>query len=63
MGNISTGKPGRLVTKDFIVDITNTDGQADDEYSRPSHRWKFVHHSGQRPEQHFNKLISGEKRI
>ena len=27
MGNISTGKPGRLVTKDFIVDITNTDGQ------------------------------------
>ena len=27
MGNISTGKPGHLVTKDFIVDITNTDGQ------------------------------------
>lgn len=27
MGNISSGKPGRLVTKDFIVDITNTDGQ------------------------------------
>ena len=27
MGNISTGKPGRLVTKDFIVDIKNTDGQ------------------------------------
>ncbi|WP_052281750.1 curli production assembly/transport protein CsgF [Kluyvera genomosp. 1] len=27
MGNLSTGKPGRLVTKDFIVDITNTDGQ------------------------------------
>lgn len=27
MGNLSSGKPGRLVTKDFIVDITNTDGQ------------------------------------
>lgn len=27
MGNIATGKPGRLVTKDFVVDITNTDGQ------------------------------------
>jgi curli production assembly/transport component CsgF len=27
MGNISTGKPGRLVTKDYIVDIKNTDGQ------------------------------------
>lgn len=27
MGNISSGKPGRLVTKDFIVDIKNTDGQ------------------------------------
>ena len=27
MGNISSGKPGRLVTKDFIVDIKNNDGQ------------------------------------
>lgn len=27
MGNINQGKPGRLVTKDFIVDITNTDGR------------------------------------
>ena len=27
MGNISQGKPGRLVTKDFIVDVTNTDGR------------------------------------
>lgn len=26
MGNISQGKPGRLVTKDFIVDVKNTDG-------------------------------------
>ncbi len=25
--NINTGKPGRLVTNDFIVDIANTDGQ------------------------------------
>ncbi len=25
--NINTGKPGRMVTSDFIVDITNTDGQ------------------------------------
>jgi curli production assembly/transport component CsgF len=25
--NINTGKPGRLVTNDFIVDIKNTDGQ------------------------------------
>lgn len=27
MGNISQGKPGRLVTKDFIVDVKNTDGR------------------------------------
>ncbi|MEG3132134.1 curli production assembly/transport protein CsgF [Rouxiella sp. T17] len=27
MGNISQGKPGRLVTQDFIVDVQNTDGQ------------------------------------
>jgi len=27
MGNINQGKPGRLVTQDFIVDIQNTDGQ------------------------------------
>lgn len=26
MSNINQGKPGRLVTKDFIVDVTNTDG-------------------------------------
>ena len=25
--NINTGKPGRMVTKDFIVDIANKDGQ------------------------------------
>ena len=25
--NINTGKPGRMVTNDFIVDIANTDGQ------------------------------------
>lgn len=25
--NINTGKPGRLVTSDFIVDIANQDGQ------------------------------------
>lgn len=25
--NINTGKPGRMVTSDFIVDISNTDGQ------------------------------------
>lgn len=25
--NINTGKPGRLVTNDFIVDIANSDGQ------------------------------------
>ncbi|NIY47030.1 curli production assembly/transport protein CsgF [Cedecea colo] len=25
--NINTGKPGRLVTNDFIVDIANADGQ------------------------------------
>ncbi|WP_455427699.1 curli production assembly/transport protein CsgF [Dryocola sp. LX212] len=25
--NINTGKPGRMVTNDFIVDIKNTDGQ------------------------------------
>jgi curli production assembly/transport component CsgF len=25
--NINTGKPGRMVTSDFIVDIANTDGQ------------------------------------
>lgn len=27
MGNISQGKPGRLATKDFIVDVKNTDGR------------------------------------
>ena len=27
MGNINQGKPGRLVTQDFTVDIQNTDGQ------------------------------------
>lgn len=27
MGNFSQGKPGRLVTKDFIVDVKNTDGR------------------------------------
>ncbi|AIU73227.1 curli assembly protein CsgF [Hafnia alvei FB1] len=27
MGDISQGKPGRLVTKDFIVDVKNTDGR------------------------------------
>ncbi|MFU0919700.1 curli production assembly/transport protein CsgF [Kluyvera sichuanensis] len=27
MGNVSSGKPGRLVTNDFIVDITNVDGR------------------------------------
>lgn len=27
MSNISTGKPGRMVTNDFIVDIANRDGQ------------------------------------
>lgn len=27
VGNISQGKPGRLVTKDFIVDVKNTDGR------------------------------------
>ena len=27
MGNISQGKPGRLVTKDFIVDVKNIDGR------------------------------------
>ncbi|XDU74857.1 curli production assembly/transport protein CsgF [Rouxiella sp. WC2420] len=27
MGNIAQGKPGRLVTQDFIVDVQNTDGQ------------------------------------
>ena len=27
MGNINQGKPGRLVTQDFIVDNQNTDGQ------------------------------------
>lgn len=27
MGNINQGKPGRLVTKDFIVDVTNVDGR------------------------------------
>ncbi|MDN8599818.1 MULTISPECIES: curli production assembly/transport protein CsgF [Citrobacter] len=25
--NINTGKPGRMVTSDFIIDISNTDGQ------------------------------------
>ncbi|KFC09405.1 CsgF family curli production assembly/transport component [Trabulsiella guamensis ATCC 49490] len=25
--NINTGKPGRMVTNDFIIDITNRDGQ------------------------------------
>ncbi len=25
--NINTGKPGRMVTNDFIVDIANKDGQ------------------------------------
>ncbi|WP_288627707.1 curli assembly protein CsgF, partial [uncultured Citrobacter sp.] len=25
--NINTGKPGRMVTSDFIVDIANRDGQ------------------------------------
>jgi curli production assembly/transport component CsgF len=25
--NINTGKPGRMVTNDFIVDIANSDGQ------------------------------------
>ncbi|WP_220265965.1 curli production assembly/transport protein CsgF [Enterobacter sp. Colony194] len=27
MSNISTGKPGRMVTSDYIVDIGNRDGQ------------------------------------
>ena len=27
MGNNSQGKPGRLVTKDFIVDVKNIDGR------------------------------------
>lgn len=27
LGNVATGKPGRLVTNDFIVDIQNTNGQ------------------------------------
>lgn len=27
MGNINQGKPGRMVTQDFIVDVQNTDGQ------------------------------------
>ncbi|MEO3989082.1 curli assembly protein CsgF [Pseudocitrobacter cyperus] len=27
MGNVSQGKPGKLVTEDFIVNVTNTDGQ------------------------------------
>jgi len=27
MSNISTGKPGRMVTSDYIVDIANRDGQ------------------------------------
>ncbi|BCG09970.1 MULTISPECIES: curli production assembly/transport protein CsgF [Buttiauxella] len=27
LSNINTGKPGRMVTNDFIVDIANSDGQ------------------------------------
>lgn len=27
LGNVATGKPGRLVTSDFIVDIQNSNGQ------------------------------------
>ncbi|HEX4499925.1 MAG TPA: curli production assembly/transport protein CsgF [Scandinavium sp.] len=27
LGNVATGKPGRLVTNDFIVDIQNSNGQ------------------------------------
>lgn len=27
MSNVSEGKPGKLVTPDFIVSVTNTDGQ------------------------------------
>ncbi|AYN26763.1 MULTISPECIES: curli production assembly/transport protein CsgF [Buttiauxella] len=27
LSNINTGKPGRMITNDFIVDIANTDGQ------------------------------------
>ncbi|MDA8480940.1 curli production assembly/transport protein CsgF [Citrobacter sp. Awk 4] len=27
LSNINTGKPGRMVTSDFIIDISNTDGQ------------------------------------
>lgn len=27
MGNVSQGKPGRLVTPDFVINVTNTDGQ------------------------------------
>lgn len=27
MGNVNQGKPGRMVTQDFIVDVQNTDGQ------------------------------------
>ncbi|MCS2163093.1 curli assembly protein CsgF [Scandinavium sp. H11S7] len=27
MSNVSQGKPGKLVTPDFIVNVTNTDGQ------------------------------------
>lgn len=27
MGNIAQGKPGRMVTKDFIIDVKNNDGQ------------------------------------
>lgn len=27
MGNVSQGKPGKLVTEDFIVNVTNTDGR------------------------------------
>ncbi|WP_316247783.1 curli assembly protein CsgF, partial [Escherichia coli] len=27
LSNINTGKPGRMVTNDYIVDIANRDGQ------------------------------------
>ncbi len=43
--NINTGKPGRMVTNDFIVDIANKDGQLQLNGDEPEN-WKNIDHPG-----------------
>jgi len=54
--NINTGKPGRMVTSDFIVDIANADGQMQIKCHRPENG-ENLHHSGRWLAKQFHRLL------